>query len=396
MLNKPDDEDTVPKTLESDSEGKTIDLNMQKSLSKESDITPDTCFIADLAKFASLSLNSIKQDVFSTAFVPKPVIETKLSTKLYIYLYLLPLRIIVLTLVFIPITAVLMFGWKFKEQKLIAKSFMWYSKIICWAFGANIRNHGFKSELETPHLFVSNHSSFLDYLILSSHKFGHAVLVENHAGLFNFFFRVLERNGSLAFKRYEKKDKQTMKIKLIKHIKMKLTPMLIFPEGVCVNNTATIMFQKGAFDLGVTIIPVTIKYTENGFDPYWNRRNVSFIQQLFYLLTTISFDVDVYYNEPIKRNRKETASDFAMRCKAVISEKGNLKSLKWDGYLKNSSTLKADQILMQSFLYSYCSQKDFINVDYDEFMEDVSNNYLLILNNKLKFQNNALRCSCCR
>lgn len=354
----------------------------------------EDCFLVDIAKFSSISLKSIVQDNFSKAFIPKPVIKTKLSTKIYIYMYLIPLRLIVLLFAFIPITIILMFGWKFKENKLISKCFMWYSKIICWSFGAKIINHGKKEELNTPFIFVSNHSSFLDYLILSSHKFGHSVLAENHAGLFNFFFKVLRRNGSLTFKRHEKKDKKTMKIKLIKHINRKLTPMVIFPEGTCVNNTCTVMFQKGAFDLGVTIIPVTIKYDTTKFDPYWNRRDQSFLKHLIYLLTTISFKVNVYYNEPIRKIQKETSSDFSMRCKKIISEKGDLKILKWDGYLKNSSTLKADHILLQSFLYSYCNNNDFINSTYDEFMENVSNNYLLILNKKLKFNTNKLNCSC--
>jgi glycerol-3-phosphate O-acyltransferase 3/4 len=36
-------------------------------------------------------------------------------------------------------------------------------------------------------------------------------------------------------------------------------PMIIFPEGTCVNNKYTIRFQKGAFELGVKVCPVGIK-----------------------------------------------------------------------------------------------------------------------------------------
>lgn len=31
-----------------------------------------------------------------------------------------------------------------------------------------------------------------------------------------------------------------------------LPPVLIFPEGVCVNNTCVMQFKKGAFEVGVT------------------------------------------------------------------------------------------------------------------------------------------------
>lgn len=35
--------------------------------------------------------------------------------------------------------------------------------------------------------------------------------------------------------------------------------MIIFPEGTCVNNKCAIRFQKGAFELGVKVCPVSIK-----------------------------------------------------------------------------------------------------------------------------------------
>ena len=30
-------------------------------------------------------------------------------------------------------------------------------------------------------------------------------------------------------------------------------PLLIFPEGTCVNNEYTVMFKRGAFDIGATV-----------------------------------------------------------------------------------------------------------------------------------------------
>jgi len=37
-------------------------------------------------------------------------------------------------------------------------------------------------------------------------------------------------------------------------------PLLIFPEGVCVNNEYIVMFKQGAFSLGAEICPIAIKY----------------------------------------------------------------------------------------------------------------------------------------
>ncbi len=36
-------------------------------------------------------------------------------------------------------------------------------------------------------------------------------------------------------------------------------PLLIFPEGTCVNNEYCVLFKRGAFDLGATVCPVAIK-----------------------------------------------------------------------------------------------------------------------------------------
>ena len=40
----------------------------------------------------------------------------------------------------------------------------------------------------------------------------------------------------------------------------KSSPLLVFPEGVCVNNEYCVMFKKGAFELGAVVYPIAIKY----------------------------------------------------------------------------------------------------------------------------------------
>jgi len=36
-------------------------------------------------------------------------------------------------------------------------------------------------------------------------------------------------------------------------------PLLIFPEGTCVNNEYTVLFKRGAFELGAAVCPIAIK-----------------------------------------------------------------------------------------------------------------------------------------
>ena len=58
------------------------------------------------------------------------------------------------------------------------------------------------------------------------------------------------------------------------------TPLLIFPEGTCVNNEYCVMFKRGAFDLDATVCPIAIKYNKIFVDAFWNSRRQSFTAHL--------------------------------------------------------------------------------------------------------------------
>lgn len=36
-------------------------------------------------------------------------------------------------------------------------------------------------------------------------------------------------------------------------------PILMFPEGACINNTAVLQFKKGTFEVSSVVYPVAIK-----------------------------------------------------------------------------------------------------------------------------------------
>jgi len=58
------------------------------------------------------------------------------------------------------------------------------------------------------------------------------------------------------------------------------TPLLIFPEGTCVNNEYCVMFKRGAFDLDASVYPIAIKYNKIFVDAFWNSRTQSFTNHL--------------------------------------------------------------------------------------------------------------------
>jgi glycerol-3-phosphate O-acyltransferase 3/4 len=190
-----------------------------------------------------------------------------------------------------------------------------------------------------PHVYVANHTSFIDYIVLSSHEYSHACVSESHGGLFGLIFKyVLLR--SISFKRSEKQVREVVLRKMREHVEKRRAPMLIFPEGTCVNNKYTVLFQKGAFELDVPVFPVAIKWGRSLLDPYWNRRKQTFIEHLLYLMTRWRLDADVYWMDPVWRKEGEGSFEFSHRVKELISNRAGLKSVLWNGYFKSSPMLK--------------------------------------------------------
>lgn len=118
------------------------------------------------------------------------------------------------------------------------------------------------------------------------------------------------------FNRNEKNDRSIISQKMKAHVtNTKNVPLLIFPEGTCVNNEYTLLFHKGAFELDSVVVPVAVKYNKSSADAYWSSKNQTFTQHIVYLMTRWSLVADVWYLEPQSLAANETSSDFANRVK---------------------------------------------------------------------------------
>ncbi|KAB1207837.1 Glycerol-3-phosphate acyltransferase 3, partial [Morella rubra] len=147
----------------------------------------------------------------------------------------------------------------------------------------------------------------------------------------------LESVGCIWFNRTEAADRVIVARKLREHVQgTDNNPLLIFPEGTCVNNQYTVMFKKGAFELGCTVCPIAIKYNKIFVDAFWNSRKQSFTMHLLQLMTSWAVVCDVWYLEPQHLKPGETAIEFAERVRSIIAVRAGLKMVPWDGYLKYS------------------------------------------------------------
>ncbi|XP_073680925.1 glycerol-3-phosphate acyltransferase 3 isoform X3 [Garra rufa] len=199
---------------------------------------------------------------------------------------------------------------------------------------------------------VANHTSPIDIVILANDGC-YAMVGQVHGGLMGVIQRSMVRScPHVWFERSEMKDRHAVAKRLKDHIadKTKL-PILIFPEGTCINNTSVMMFKKGSFEIGGTIYPVAIKYDPQFGDAFWNSAKYNMVSYLLRMMTSWAIVCNVWYLPPMTRQDGEDAVHFANRVKSAIADQGGLVDLSWDGGLKREKvkeSLKEEQQKMYS------------------------------------------------
>ncbi|XP_058804839.1 glycerol-3-phosphate acyltransferase 3 isoform X3 [Phymastichus coffea] len=165
---------------------------------------------------------------------------------------------------------------------------------------------------------------------------------QRHGGFLGILQRALARaSPHIWFERSEVKDREAVTKRLKMHISDPTNPpILIFPEGTCINNTSVMQFKKGSFEVGGVIYPVAIKYDPRFGDAFWNSSKYSMIQYLYMMMSSWAIVCDVWYLPPMYRREDESAIDFANRVKSVIARQGGLVDLQWDGQLKRMKPKK--------------------------------------------------------
>uniref|UniRef100_A0A665VYA4 Phospholipid/glycerol acyltransferase domain-containing protein n=1 Tax=Echeneis naucrates TaxID=173247 RepID=A0A665VYA4_ECHNA len=194
---------------------------------------------------------------------------------------------------------------------------------------------------------VANHTSPIDVIILASDGC-YAMVGQIHGGLMGVIQRsMVKACPHIWFERSEVKDRHLVAKRLSDHVedKSKL-PILIFPEGTCINNTSVMMFKKGSFEIGATVYPVAIKYDPRFGDAFWNSSKFGMVNYLLRMMSSWAIVCSVWYLPPMSREEGEDAVQFANRVKAAIARQGGLVDLLWDGGLKRGKvkdTFKEEQ-----------------------------------------------------
>ncbi|KXS20853.1 acyltransferase-domain-containing protein [Gonapodya prolifera JEL478] len=313
-------------------------------------LSGDVSALQDGLAFIAFGAQAIAQDEFTKCFASKPPPQysftprdtLKLLGAVVRYGILFPLRLLFLLLASLVFFAALPLINSSSSTAWQKWAFQVYAGAFLISFGSRIRYRNKKFRPKMPHIYVANHTSPLDFIVLCAYDFPHAVIMQKQGGLFGFFQKhVLRLNGSVYFDRKDKNDRSAIAKLMKAHASdVSRAPLLLFPEGTCVNNEYTVLFHKGAFDLDVAICPVAIKYDKSWGDAYWQSSAQSFSQHFLYLMTRWALVADVWFLPPATRLPNESAGDFAFRVKTAISERARLKNLSWDGYMKHSGPAK--------------------------------------------------------
>jgi glycerol-3-phosphate O-acyltransferase 3/4 len=210
-------------------------------------------------------------------------------------------------------------------------------QVLSGALSAVIKYHNTENRPKTG-ICVANHTSVIDVLILACDN-AYALIGQQHGGLIGFFERQLSKaSPQIWFERSEAKDRLLVTQRLKAHVEdPKTLPILIFPEGTCINNTSVMQFKKGSFEVGGVVYPVAIKYDPKFGDAFWNSSKDSMMIYLFKMMTSWAIVVDVWYLPPMIRQADEDAIDFANRVKKELATCGGLVDLVWDGNLKRQA-----------------------------------------------------------
>ncbi|OQV11834.1 Glycerol-3-phosphate acyltransferase 3 [Hypsibius exemplaris] len=275
---------------------------------------------------------------------------------LFRYFILMPFRLLITVIGVLWLTTCMAFTGYLPNGPL-KRRVNQYVNLMCFrivsrGFSAIIRFHDPQNKAKEGGICVANHTTPIDVIILSVDNC-YNLIGQRHHGFLGFLQRALSRAANhIWFERSETKDRMAVSQRLKDHVTVPHNlPVLVFPEGTCINNTTVMMFKKGCFEVDCPIYPVAIKYDPRFGDAFWNSSEQSMVQYLLMMMTSWAIVCDVWYLPPMRRKEGEDAAMFAARVKNEIANKGGLVELDWDGQLKRQN-VKVEWKQIQQKIFS--------------------------------------------
>lgn len=317
--------------------------------------------LGDVLDYVKTGIASIIEDEVTSRFVAEELKSWNLMTRansqfefinwrltafwllggMFRYFFLLPARLLILVIgMLLMMFSCIGLSWvpgKRLRNWLYERVALTVFRCFSRSFSACINFHDRENMPKTDGICVANHTSPIDVVILSVDR-PYALVGQSHPGFMGIFQKSLSRGAAhIWFQRAQAKDRLEVARRLRDHVEdPDKMPILIFPEGTCINNTSVMQFKKGSFEVGGKIYPVAIKYDSKFGDAFWNSSRYSIVTYLLMMMTSWAIVVDVWYLPPMEMEKDETSIEFAERVKHEIAKKGGLVELLWDGNLKRN------------------------------------------------------------
>jgi len=211
-----------------------------------------------------------------------------------------------------------------------------YANIWIASWSGVVIYHGTPPKMRANQVYVANHTSMIDYIILLGvHPF--SVVGQLHEGILRAVqTKMLVCLKCIWFDRKSLTDRRLVRDRISAHVGCAdVPPLLIFPEGTCVANEYAVVFKKGAFELGCDVYPIAIKYNKIFVDCFWDSRSTSFWVHVLHLMRSWAVICDVHFLPPQRARNGESPESFAKRVKQQICDKIGLQSVEYDGYMKH-------------------------------------------------------------
>ncbi|KAG0718308.1 Glycerol-3-phosphate acyltransferase 3 [Chionoecetes opilio] len=251
------------------------------------------------------------------------------------YLFLFPTRVLVLVLslanLVVCCVAIGLLPESEFKRRLNARVVTWCFDFVAGSVSLVARFHN-PEHRPTHGIAVANHTSPIDCMVLATDQC-YDMVGQKTGGILGVFMSALSKSSThIWFERTEANERARAAQRLRQHAhNTRLPPILIFPEGCCVNNTAVMQFKKGAFELDSTIYPIAIRFDTRYGDAFWYQD--TFLEYIFCMMTSWAIVVDVCYLPPMQRGHNESGVAFAQSEDAHRPPR-RLRAARLDGLVK--------------------------------------------------------------
>jgi len=185
-----------------------------------------------------------------------------------------------------------------------------WCKFVMFAMGIKCEMTGNPIPDEKPILYVCNHRSFTDPIIVCKYIEAFAIS-KAEVSKYPLISTGAEETGVIYVQRDNRKSRSATREAIEKSMEVGKN-ILIYPEGTTGEQEFTKAFKRGSFDVaaagGFAVVPVTLEYRDKEKD-YWFQRGLK--TQMYRQYSKARTYTKIHFGEPIKSDDGQELVEMA-------------------------------------------------------------------------------------